>query len=171
MSHRRLLPVALLSLLCAALAACAAAGGGPSLQPRAAEAIDPRLPVVDGSAALPADAGFVASVAALRARGEAVAGEADRAIEAAAGPVAGAGGREGESWIAAQQAVSVAVAARAPFARAQGDLDSLLAERVRGGGRLVPGDIAAHRTAAEALAAIDARQARRLAEFERRLQR
>jgi len=162
----------LLICLSALLAtACASAGDGPSLQPRPGEAIDPRLPVEDRSASLPASSDFVRETAAVRQRAEAAAGRADAAIEAAAKAVASAGATGSESWIAAQQLVSAAVAERAPFTAALGDLDALLAARVRGGGRLVSQDLLAHQQAGEALTDIDRRQRARLDSFERQLQR
>lgn len=164
---KQLLPF-LMSLLAAA---CASAGGGPSLQPRAAEAIDPRLPVEDRSASLPASTELLRQIAAVRQRAEAAAGRSNAAIEAAVGAVANAGSTGSESWITAQQLVSAAVAARAPFTAALGDLDALLADRVRKGSRLVSQDLLAHQQASEALADIDRRQRARLDSFERELQR
>lgn len=166
----RLVPVSLLTLALGA-AACAPVGDSPSLAPRAAEAIDPRLPVADRSGELAADPAFVAAVAGLSARARAAASAAEPAIRRAEAQVGSAGARESESWIAAQQAVSAAIAERAAFARLLGDLDALIAQRVRGGGRLVPRDLAAAQGAAEELAAIDRRQSDTLAAMQRRLQR
>ena len=171
MSTRAAVKLLLPCLLPLIAAACASAGDGPSLQPRPAEAIDPRLPVEDRSASLPASAELLREIAAVRQRAEAAAGSANAAIEAAAGAVAVAGASGSESWIAAQQLVSAAVAERAPFTAALGDLDALLAARVRSGSRLVPQDLLAHQQAGDALADIDRRQRARLDDFERQLQR
>ncbi|GAA4014187.1 hypothetical protein GCM10022280_10720 [Sphingomonas swuensis] len=152
-----------------ALTACASAGQGPSLAPRAAEAIDPRVPVVDGSAALAADAGLSARLAALRDQALAAAGRAEPAIRAAAAATSSAGGRESDSWIAAQQLVSAAIAERAAFSTALGDLDRLVAERIQSGGRLVPQDVLAARAVADQLSAVDRRQSDELAALQARL--
>ncbi|MFN3946334.1 MAG: hypothetical protein ACK4K7_15560 [Allosphingosinicella sp.] len=110
-------------------AGCVAPGPFPSLAPRAAER--------DGSVEDPVRAPVpVAGDAALRARvaallNEARSGEAafDRAMAPAAAAAARAGGQGSESWIAAQQAVSVAEAARAPTVTALAELDALALAR------------------------------------------
>jgi hypothetical protein len=123
------------------LAGCASVTDAPSLAPRPAELIDPRLPVVDGSLA--------------RAQ----------SLAASAGPAGS------ESWIAAQQALSGAIAAQEPVTRALGDFDAAVAERVRSGSRLVPQDLAAVRGIAAELASIDRRHRTAIAEVQRRLAR
>lgn len=164
-------PLRLTGLLPVLLAAaCAPFGKEPSLSPRPAEAIDPRLPVVDRSGELPADPRLAAEISALRDRAIVAAAAVEPALQNATLAVAAAGARESESWVAAQQLVSAAIAARAPFARALGDFDVLLAERIRGGRRLVPQDLAMVQRVAEQLGAIDRRQAGEIAALERRLQ-
>jgi hypothetical protein len=159
----RLLPALLL------LGGCASVQNVPSLAPRAAEAIDPRLPLPDRSLDLPADPAFVAALGSLRTRALAAAARAEPAIEAAGRAAAGAGPRESESWIAAQQAISFAISERGPFTTAFGDLDALIAARVRGSGRLVPRDLAAAEALVAELTAIDRRQAGEIAGAQRRL--
>ncbi len=66
-----------------------------------------------------------------------------------------AGVAESESWIVAQQAVSVAVAARAPTARALSDIDETLQLRSRPRVSLSPADLAAIEAAAAEVAALD----------------
>jgi hypothetical protein len=61
----RLAPALLVAVL---LAGCASNLTPPSLAPRAAEKIDPRIPVVDNSAALLADPALVAELRAAEAR-------------------------------------------------------------------------------------------------------
>ena len=163
----------LLPLLSLALAAtgCAALPGGPSLSPRAAEAIDPRLPVVDTSLGLPADPALIADLTAIRARALAAATAAEPALRSAAGVVAGAGPAQSESWVLAQQSLSAAIAARAPFTTALGDLDARVAAQIRSGGALVPNSLAALRRLSNELGTIDARQAGELAALQARLQR
>lgn len=131
------------ALLCLALSACnAPQAGAPSLAPRAAEAIDPRVPIPSEVVAGPADPALAARIAGLMAEVRAgddafraAAAEAER-LAAAAGPA------QSESWIEAQQSLSALVAARAPVARAIADLDALAATLVVSGGML-PGNLQA----------------------------
>lgn len=157
----------LLALL--ALAACAAPTGVPSLAPRTAEGIDPRVPVVNAVPMTPADPALVARLAELVASARsgdtafrAVIGEAQR-LAAAAGP------SESESWIAAQQALSVAVAARAPTTRALGDIDAITAARLARDSGIASGDYAAIQAALAEVAAIEQRQAASIDALQRRL--
>ena len=153
------------------LAACASVENAPSLAPRAAERIDPRLPVPDRSATLPGDPALLAELGALRSRALQAAQQAEPALRTAASAAAASGPRGSESWIAAQQLVSAAIAARADFTAALGDLDRLLALRIRGRERLVPQDLAAAEALVAELGTIDRRQAGILDAAERQLQR
>src|SRR5688500_412328 len=119
-------PAALLAIL--AIAGCSTPPGPvPSLAPRAAEAIDPRVPVGEGEPLRSVDAALAARLAELVG----LARQGDSAFTAAAGEAqrlaAAAGAPQSESWVVAQQAVSAAVAARAPTTRALGDIDALAA--------------------------------------------
>lgn len=151
-------------------AGCAEVGGPyPSLQPRAAEAIDPRLPVerpVNDRPVTPAIAARLAELAGVARGGDAafvpLAGEAERLAAAA-------GAARSESWIAAQEALSAAVAARGPTVRALGDIDGLGAERLAEQGGLSPNDLAAIQAAAADVGAIERRQAARIAAVQSRL--
>ena len=144
----------------AAIAGCTAATGpGPSLAPRGAEAIDPRLPVVGTTVQRPVDAALAARLGELvRAarQGEgafaAAAGEARRLAAAAGAP-------QTESWIVAQQALSAAVAARGPTSRALGDIDAIAASALVRQGGIAPADLEAIEAAAAEVGAIDRRQA------------
>ena len=69
-----------------------------------------------------------------------------------------AGPKESESWIVAQQALSAAVAARAPVAAAVGDIDALGAQRIKALGGIGAGDLAAIQSAAARVAEIDTRE-------------
>lgn len=150
-------PVAVLPLL---LSACTATPAtGPSLAPRPAETIDPRVPIPSEVVAGPADpalaariAGLMAEVRAGDAAFQAAAGDAER-LAATAGPV------QSESWIEAQQALSALVAARAPVARAVADIDALAAARLAAEGGIVPGDLAAIHAASAEAGAVAERQA------------
>lgn len=138
-----------LSPLLLILAGCSSAGGPyPSLQPRPAEAIDPRLqpdrPVNDR----PATATLIARIASLvdQARGGETAFEP--AAAAAERLAAAAGAPQSESWISAQQALSAATAARAPTALAQADIDALAATALQKQGGIAPNDLKAIESAA-----------------------
>ena len=153
-----------------ALAACSTPRGNPpSLAPRSAETIDPRVPVVRAVEARPADAsvtGRLASLVAEARRGD----EAFRsALAAAERAVAGAGPRESESWIVAQEAVSAAVEARGPTAKALGDIDAIGAEMLQSKGDVPPADLAAIQSAAAEVGAIDRRQSEAVDALQRRL--
>jgi hypothetical protein len=150
-------PAALLSLL---LAACTAPQSGePSLAPRAAEAIDPRVPIPSEVIVGPADQALAASIAELMnevrsgdTAFQAAAQDAER-LTAAAGPA------QSESWIAAQQAISALVAARAPVTKAIADLDALASTRLAATGGILPGDLSAIQAATTEAGAIGQRQA------------
>jgi hypothetical protein len=149
--------VALLPLL---LAACSTTEPGePSLAPRAAEAVDPRVPIPSDVIAGPADPALAASIADLLnqvrsgdAAFQANAADAER-LAAAAGPP------ESESWIAAQEALSALIAARAPVAKAVADLDGLASSRLAASGGILPGDLAAIQAAADEAGAVGEREA------------
>ncbi len=157
-------------LLATLVAGCTQVGGPyPALQPRAAEAIDPRVPVERPINERPVTAALASRLAALV--DEARAGDAAFApLAAAAERLAGvAGAAPGESWIVAQLALSGAIAERAPTVRALGDIDELAAERLADQGGLSPNDLAAIQAAARQVSAIERRQAATIAAAQRRL--
>jgi hypothetical protein len=161
-------PAAFLAIL--AIGACSAPPGPvPSLAPRAAETIDPRLPVGDGAVQLPVDralAGRLAELIALARQGDsAFAAAAEEAQRLAAS----AGAPQSESWVVAQEAVSAAVAARGPTARALGDIDALAAAALVRRGGIAPADLAAIEGAAAEVGAMDRRQAGTIDALQRRL--
>jgi hypothetical protein len=152
------------------MTACSHAGGPyPSLAPRAAEAIDPRVEVVRPVNNRPAAAALTSRLAALIA--QARSGDADFAPAASAAErlSASAGARQSESWIAAQEALSAAIAARHPTALAQADIDSLAASAIQSQGGMAPNDLAAIDRAAEEVKAIAARQTERIRAIQQRL--
>ena len=119
-------PVALVLLIASLAAGCTGPSGDiPSLQTRAAESMDPRIPVERPLNDRPAEPALVARLGALVA--EARAGEARfaAAIEAAERAADGAGAPQTESWIVAQEALSGAVEARGAAAVALGAIDSV----------------------------------------------
>ena len=160
---------ALLSLLL--LAGCVSGSAPPSLLPRAAETIDPRLPVVRPMNDRPADSALVTKLAALRA--QAALGDAafQPAIAEADRLAAAAGAPQSEGWILAQQALSAAIAAREPTARALGDIDALGATKLQVQAGLAPNDLAAIQSAGAEVGAIDRRQVEAVAAIRSRLDR
>src|SRR5438105_5915770 len=160
----------LVCLIVLSLSACAAPGGPyPSLRPRAAEAIDPRVPVerpLNDRPVTPALASRLAELVAQARSGDAAfAPAADQAERLAAA----AGAPQSESWVAAQQALSVAAAARAPTASASGDIDAIGASMLQSQGGIAPNDLAAIKSAGAEVGAIDQRQAGRIKAIQRRL--
>ena len=152
----RPIPLSILTLLCACSKQKA---GGPSLAPRASEAIDPRVPIPGEVIAGPADPALAARITELLAEvrsGDAAfqaAAQGAEALAAAAGPP------QSESWIVAQEALSGLVAARAPVTKAIADLDALAAGRIAASGGILPGDLAAIEAATTEAGAIGQRQA------------
>jgi hypothetical protein len=161
------MPLVLLLLL---VSACSSPGGPyPSLQPRAAESIDPRLqppaPVNDR----PISPALASRLAALV--GEARSGDAsfEPAAANAENLARAAGAAQSESWIAAQEALSAAVAARLPTAEAQADIDAIGATALQKEGGMSPNDRNALETAAAEVASIARAQTDRIEAIKRRL--
>ena len=160
------LAIALIGLL----GACSSPQGPyPSLAPRAAEAIDPRVPIPNEVKIGPADANLSSHLAALIDQAqagdiqfEAAAANAERLAQAA-------GSLQSEGWVAAQQALSAAQAARGPITRALGDIDGLAAAALERSGGIPAGNLAAIQAAAERVGEIDRRQSARLDAIEARL--
>jgi hypothetical protein len=157
---RQFLSLTLLVGAAASAAGCAAGGGPPpSLLPRAAEAIDPRLPVERPLNDRPVSAALAARLAELVAQAHAGDAAFGPAAAAAARLAGAAGAPQSESWIAAQVALSAAIAARDPTAQAIGDIDALGSARLQTQGGLSPADLAAIKAAGDEAGAIDQRQA------------
>ena len=157
-------------LLIATLGACAPpAGTPPSLAPRAAEAIDPRVPVVRPMNDRPVDAALADRLAKLVTQAHGGDSGFQSKAEAAQRLAAAAGPPQSESWIAAQEALSAAIEARAPTATALGDIDALGADKLQSQGGLAPADLAAIRSAGDEVGALDQRQAEVIKAIQRRL--
>ena len=144
-------------------------GPTPSLAPRAAEAIDPRIPIPNEVPVGPADASLAAHLAALIDQAQAgdaafqnVVGDAERLAAAA-------GKQQSETWIAAQQALSAAQSARAPTTHALGDIDEIASNALETQGGIPAGNLAAIQKAAAAVSAIDRNQSDRIDAIEKRL--
>ena len=153
-----------------ALGACATPGGPyPSLQPRAGEQVDPRVPVerpMNDRPVTPALAGRLSELVAQARSGDAVFASAADAADRAA---SGAGAPQSEGWIAAQEAVSAAIAAAGQTRIALADIDAITATALQTQGGIAPNDLAAIKSASAEVGAIDRRQADRIAGLQRRL--
>jgi len=154
----------------AAIAACSAPGGPyPSLQPRPAEAIDPRVPVVRPINERAVTASLAAQLAALVDQARSGTATFDSATAEAERLAANAGAPQSEGWIAAQEALTAAIAARKPTATALGDIDALAASMLQAQTGLAPNDLAAIKSAQAEVGALDARQAARIDAVQKRL--
>jgi hypothetical protein len=153
-----------------ALSACAAPGGPyPSLQPRAAEAVDPRVPVVRPLNERPVSALLAARLAALVEQAQSGDAAFDGAMTSAERLAAAAGAAQSETWIAAQEALTAAIAARRPTATALGDIDEIAATSLQTNRGIAPNDLAAIQRAAAEVGTLDRRQAERVDAIQRRL--
>jgi hypothetical protein len=153
-----------------ALGACTTGGGPyPSLAPRAAEAIDPRVPVVRPVNGRPVSSMLASQLAALLAQARSGEAAFEPAVAEAERLASAAGAPQSESWIAAQQALSAAMAARKPTALAMGDIDALSATALQTNGGIAPNDLKAIDSAASEVASIARGQADRIEAIERRL--
>lgn len=141
------------------LSGCAAATNAPSLAPRAAEAIDPRVPVPGPVLSTAPSPGLVEKLDSLVAQAVVGDGAFLPLIERARQLADVAGEKESESWVVAQQALSAAVGARLPVTAAVGDIDALAAQRVQTLGGIGAADLKAIESAASRIAEIDGRQA------------
>ena len=163
------LPFAMLIALCTTGGCSSPKLAPPSLAPRAAEAIDPRLPVERALVVRPVTAGLTGRIAELLA--EARSGEA--AFRSALGPAqraaAAAGPARSESWIAAQLALSALEAARAPTTRALGDIDALAGADIMARNGIGADDLAAIQQASAEAGALDAAQRAALAALSARI--
>jgi hypothetical protein len=150
--------------------ACSATGGPyPSLQPRAAERIDPRLPVERPMNQRPVSAALEARLRSLIADAQSASGAFDTAASQAEQLAASAGAPQGEGWVAAEEALSAAIAARRPVAEALAEIDSIGADALQTQGGLAPNDLAAIQSAASVVGGLDRRQAERVQAIQQRL--
>jgi len=153
-----------------AVAACSAPGGPyPSLQPRAAEAIDPRVPVVRPLNDRPVTASLAAQLSALVDQARSGNAAFDSAASQAERLAASAGAPQSEGWIAAQEALTAAIAARKATATALGDIDALAAGALQDNAGIAPNDLAAIKSAQAEVGALDAQQAARIDAIQKQL--
>lgn len=154
----------------AILSACSKPGGPyPTLAPRPAERIDPRVAVVRPMNDRPVSASLAAQLSALvaQARSGDVAFQplAARAEQLASG----AGAPQTEGWTVAQEALSAAMAARGPTAAALADVDSLAATMLHTQGGIAPNDLDALDHAAAEIGDVAGRQTDRIRAIQRKL--
>ena len=141
----------------------------PSLAPRSAEAVDPRVPIPGEIIVGPADPALSARIAELMSQVRAGDAAFQSTAQNAEALVAAAGPVQSESWIVAQEALSGLVAARAPVTQAIADLDELAATRLANTGGILPGDLAAIEAATTEAGAIGQRQAELIDRLQARL--
>ena len=138
---------------------------------RAAEAIDPRLPVARALVERPVGAALRDQLASLVRQARA----GDAAYRAALGPAeraaAAAGPSRSESWVSAQQALSALEAARAATPKAMGDIDAIAGDAVANKGAIGASDFAAVQTAADEAGALDRAQRATIARLNSRIAR
>ena len=152
------------------LTACSTRGGPyPSLQPREAEKIDPRLPVERPINDRPTTPALRNRLEGLVASARASASVFDAAASRAERLAAGAGAPQSDSWAAAQEALSAAVAARAPVAAALTEIDRIGADALQSQGGIAPNDLAAIQAAADTVGALDRSQTARIKALQRQL--
>jgi len=152
------------------LSACSAAGlPYESLRPRAAEAIDPRVPVVRPMNDRPATAALTARLAALVDQAQRGNASFNSAASEAERLSASPGSPQSEGWIAAQEALSGAIAAREPTVQALGDIDALAANALQTQRGIAPNDLAAIQRSADLVGSLDRQQAERINAIQRRL--
>jgi hypothetical protein len=152
------------------LSACSSAGGPyPSLQPRAAEAIDPLVQPVRPINDRPVAGALARQLAALVDQARSGETEFEPAVANAERLATAAGAPQSESWIAAQEALTAAIAARRPTAMALADIDAIGATALQTQGGIAPNDLKAIQSAAAEVASISRGQTDRIDAIKRRL--
>lgn len=131
----------LIALALIAAAGCSAAPmREPSLAPRPAESVDPRLPVSDGEPDGPVSAELARQIEILVATARSAAPRFDSMESDAARLASAAGPMASESWIAAEQALSRLIELHGITTRAAADIDALGANRLEGQRWIRPAD-------------------------------
>jgi hypothetical protein len=163
-------PATSLPLALALLAAgCTAPRGYPSLAPRAAEAIDPRVPIVATSSPGTVDPRTATALAAAVAEARGGTAEFDALARVAEARATSAGPRQSEGWIAAQQALSALIAQHGVTTNAAADIDAVAAQKIDETRWLVPATQAAIGAAAAEVGAINDAQNATIARLSARL--
>jgi len=149
--------------------ACSAPGVYPSLTPRTAEGIDPRVPIDAAPSAGTLDARTSAALREAVSDARRGIAEFNRLATAAAGLAAAAGPRQSESWIAAQQALSALGAQHGVTTNAAATIDALAAEGIDQRRWLTPATQSAIEAAAAEVGAINDAQSALLDRLGKRL--
>jgi hypothetical protein len=161
---------AALCLTVLALSGCSTPGGPyPSLGHRTAETIDPRVEVRRPMNDRPVSAALASRLAALL--DEARSGNAafENSIGEAERLAASAGAPQSEGWIAAEEALTAAIAARKPTTTALTDIDDLAGTALQTQRGIAPNELAAIQSAAAEAGALDERQAAKVAAIQKKL--
>ena len=117
----------------------------------------------------PVSATLAANLAALTSQAQSGNEAFDSAASEAERLAATAGRPQSEGWIAAQQALSAAIAARRQTATALGDIDALAATALQTQRGIAPNDFAAIKNAQGIVGSLDRRQAERIDAIQKRL--
>lgn len=141
------------------------------LRPRAAEAIDPRIPLPTEAVGKPADASIAGRIAAAQSDARTGVAQFDALLPSARAAAAKAGAMGSESWVEAQELLSALVEARAPLTLALADLDAIAGGRVETIGDLGVTDRERLFAATARLAAMDSDQQAAIAALRSRLAR
>ncbi|MCJ8191726.1 hypothetical protein [Sphingomicrobium aestuariivivum] len=150
------------------LTACRADGDIPALDPRPAEAIDPRLPVGSPDPA-PGTLTVAGEIAMLAARLEEGRAAFDAQYPIAAAAVSTAGAEGSESWVAAQEEMGLLVRAREQVARVIGDAAELSTGQIAEDDWASPRDRDAVNSLLARAIALDSEQGARITGLEARL--
>lgn len=166
---RSFLPIVAMGLL----AACSVRGAGPepSLAPRAAEAIDPRVPIPSDVPAGNVDQALASRLNDLMGQVRAGVPAFEARLGEASRLAAGAGPEASDSWVAAQSALSRLVEQYGVTTRAAADIDALAADRLERQKWIAPADQAAIASAQAEVAAISNRQSDAIDQLTNRLAR
>ena len=150
------LPLLVLTLA----SACSAPNTGqePSLAPRAAEAIDPRLPIAGETPSGPVDASLAAKLSDLVGQARAGIPQFDARLTSAERLAAAAGAPASESWVAAQQSLSLLIEQFGVTTQAAASIDELVSSRLEGQRWIRPADQQAISAAAAEVREISDRQ-------------
>ena len=143
----------------------------PSLAPRAAEAIDPRVPIPDKVPSGPLDPALAQRIGALIAEARGGAAEFSAREAEAARLASVAGPASSESWVAAEQALSRLVEQFGVTTRAAADIAALASSRLESNRWIRPADREAIADAQASIAAISEPQAAAIARIREQLAR
>jgi len=153
--------------------ACSApyVGPEPSLAPRPAEAIDPRVPIPDKVPSGPVDAALAGKLDELVAMARAGTPQFDARLVDAERQAAAAGPMGSESWVVAQQALSQLIEQFGVTTRVAAEIDELASSRVESQRWIRPADQKAIAAAAAEVAAISGPQAAAIDRLQQQLAR